>query len=189
MTFLAFLGIYLGIFLPKLLHTNGFLIGNAGVDYYAEVHTTQLNSYCHTLGMPFTIYGILLWLPMLFKLHWKRYIDIQKILYYMYMTHYIIMDVKIGLLIAFIYWYPLQYSIKKIEYTFQHIKNKSIKCVNEYGYLRLVVFIEGFMISMIALLLQEVIGHWLSGDPQSRIEAIPNAIIYAIYYSVYHIFT
>jgi hypothetical protein len=44
------------------------------------------------------------------------------------------------------------------------------------------------MIAVIALTLQEVLGHWLSGDPQSRVEAIPNAILYAMYYSVSHIF-
>ena len=50
-------------------------------DYYAEVHTKPLNSYCHTIGMPFTIYGMLLWIPMIFERDYKDYKKIQQFLY------------------------------------------------------------------------------------------------------------
>ena len=43
----------------------GVLHNNEGVDYYAEVHTTRWNAYIHTIGMPFTIHGMLLWIPSL----------------------------------------------------------------------------------------------------------------------------
>ena len=45
-----------GIIIPIFLHYNGFYIGESGVDYYAEVHTTKLNSVISsrssTLGSP-----------------------------------------------------------------------------------------------------------------------------------------
>lgn len=182
------LGILLGITVPKILHSNGALIGQAGVDYYAEVHTNALNSYCHTIGMPFTIYGMLLWIPMLFKLNYKKYIAIQNVLYSMYMTHYTIMNWKMGSIISLVYSMPLYYAEKRIKNTFGFTRNKPVDTVKEYNYLRILVFVEGLMVSIGALVFQEIIGHWLSGDPLSRAEAVPNAIMYAVYYSVYHIF-
>jgi len=44
-----------------------------------------------------------------------------------------------------------------------------------------VMFGMGF--STTALVIQEVVGHKMGGDPPSRIEGIPNAILYAIYFS------
>ena len=37
------------------------------------------------------------------------------------------------------------------------------------------------------IIFQEVIGHTIGGDDQSRLEAIPNAIVYAMHYSISHI--
>ena len=34
--------------------------------------------------------------------------------------------------------------------------------------------------------LQEVFGHYIGGDAPSRVEAIPNAILYAPFYSISH---
>ena len=181
---LNFIGFVLGIFLPKILNYNNILIGEKGIEYYAEVHTTTLNSYCHSIGMPFTIYGMLLCIPMLFKLKYKKYIEIQNMLYIMYMTHYITINFKIGLIISLLYSLPLYFSHKKIKEYFYNIE---IYKVNEYNYARFVLFIQGLMISTAALVFQEIFGHWLSGDPPSRLEAVPNAIIYAMYYSVSHI--
>ena len=44
----------------------------------------------------------------------------------------------------------------------------------------------GFSISFIALVFQEIAGHYYGGDDPSRLEAIPNAIIYAMYFSFSH---
>ncbi len=38
-----------------------------------------------------------------------------------------------------------------------------------------------------SLVIQESIGHYIGGDPPSRPEAVPNAIVYACYYSVNHL--
>ena len=104
-------GITAGIAIPNVLYYSGVLIGNRGVAYYAEVHTTALNSYCHTIGMPFFIYGTLLWLPMLVNTdNYKIYLDIQQFFYSAYMTHYILIDATIGLTTSIVYAVPLYYA-------------------------------------------------------------------------------
>ena len=80
------------------------------------------------------------------------------------MTHYILINKYIGLLTSIYYYIPLYLSR------------------NQLG------FKKGILISTTALTIQELFGHWLSGDDPSRLEAIPNAIIYAIYFSVSHFF-
>jgi len=167
---LTIVGMYLGYFMPFILQNIFQLkIGQEGVDYYAEVHTTFLNSMIHTIYMPFTIYGILLFIPPVFRLDHDNAKKLQYVLYIMYMTHYILIDSTIGLYIALYYSIPLY---------FARLTYNKIKC----NY-----FINGLAIATCALLVQEVHGHWYSGDPLSRFEGIPNAIIYAMYYSVSHI--
>ena len=114
---------------------------------------------------------MLLWIPKVFNLNINNSIKLQNLLYTFYMTHYFILNYKIGLLTSLYYYIPLYYASKKylLEY-------------NNY------VPIKGFFISFMSLTIQEVFGHWLGGDNPSRIEAIPNAILYAMYYSVHHLF-
>lgn len=165
------LGIPLGIILPYILSYNDILLGIDAVNYYGEVHTSYLNSMVHTIFMPFTVYGILLWIPKVFNLNIRNAVNFQKLAYVTYMTHYIILDYKIGLLTTLYYYLPLYYANQKylIDY-------------NKY------VPIKGFCISFISLTIQEIFGHWLGGDDPSRVEAIPNAILYSMYYSVWHLF-
>lgn len=59
----------LGLVSHHVLHVLSMKTGLEGVNYYAEVHQSKWNSYIHTLGMPFTIYGMLLWIPALCGLH------------------------------------------------------------------------------------------------------------------------
>lgn len=166
----SFAGIYIGYVIPFILeHFFKFNIGHDGVEYYSEVHTTNLNSIIHTIYMPFTIYGMLLWIPQVFQLNNNNSKKLQWFLYLMYMTHYIIINNIIGLYIAIYYSIPLY---------FARLTYDNIKC----NY-----FINGIIISTISLFIQESIGHWYSGDPPSRLEAIPNAIIYAMYFSISHL--
>ena len=182
-------GMSTGIIVPHILSLCGAAIGQSGVDYYAEIHTKPLNSYCHTIGMPFTIYGMLLWIPVLFNLSNRQYINIQKFLYTSYMTHYIFMDYAIGGATAVVYSVPLYYARKKMNSTFLYLENNgSDKHSTVWEYARMHLFIKGLMVSSGALILQECLGHWLSGDQASRAEAVPNAILYAMYYSISHIF-
>ena len=151
--------------------SNYMLVGIPGVNYYAEAHLTLWNSYVHTVFMTFTTYGMLLWIPRIFTSNYNDGIKIQQFFYTAYMTHYIIINPFIGTLVSLLYYYPLFYA--KYDY--------NIKIMYP--------FTHGLFVSVIALAIQEVFGHWLSGDPPSRIEAVPNAILYAMYYSVSHLLT
>lgn len=167
---LTIIGTYLGYFIPYILQNIfQFKIGQEGVDYYAEVHITYLNSIIHTIYMPFTIYGMLLWIPQVFQLDNINSKKLQYVLYLIYMLHYILIDSTIGFYIALYYSIPLY---------FARLTYDKIKC----NYL-----VNGLAISTFTLLIQEVYGHWYSGDPPSRLEGIPNAMIYAIYYSISHL--
>lgn len=55
--------ICVAIIMPFILNLFGILVGQNGVDYYGEVHMTFHNCIVHTIFMPFTIYGMLLWVP------------------------------------------------------------------------------------------------------------------------------
>ena len=181
------MGAVMGAILPSILSYSGVYIGERGVKYYAEVHTKPLNSYCHTIGMPFTIYGMLLWIPMIFNRSYKDYIKIQQFLYFFYMTHYILIDYTIGGTVAAVYAVPVYYANLQTKKIFKSITYENPQHKSTHDYFRLTFFVKGLMISTAALLFQEGFGHWLSGDPASRLEGIPNAILYAMYYSVSHL--
>ena len=87
----------------------GILHHNEGVNYYAEVHTTRWNAYIHTIGMPFTIYGMLLWIPSLLCNSSYDAKRLQKSLYIMYMSHYLIINAYITLGIMIMYIGPYNY--------------------------------------------------------------------------------
>ena len=81
------------------------------------------------------------------------------------------MDLLTGVIVAICY-FPSQ------ELAMEHMMNsKNILKTSLYG----------FSVATLALTIQEVFGHWLCGDPPSRIEAIPNAIWHAGYYSIWHL--
>ena len=168
------LSICIGITFPYLLnYFNGNLIGYDGIEYYGQVHLSFWNSLIHTIFMPITIYGMLLWIPAVFTRN--RFIanDIQLCMYLIYMSHYIFsLNWFVGICIAFYYLIPLNYGM--FSYSLP--------------YSRLQFFGSGICISTTALVIQEVFGHYIGGDQASRFEAVPNAIMYAMYYSVSHIF-
>ena len=41
------------------------MLDKRGVDYYVEAHLTRWNARVHSIGMFFTVFGILQWLPTL----------------------------------------------------------------------------------------------------------------------------
>jgi uncharacterized membrane protein YGL010W len=141
----------------------GMKYNKKGIEYYAEVHTTKQNVITHVVGMPFTIYGILLWIPTL--LWWWTAWKIQIGLYLLYLGHYIRIDFQTSLYFTIMYIPSIILSITNYVPGF-------------YG------FLKGFTISTASLVFQEYVGHYLGNDPPSRLEAIPNAIVYAIYFSV-----
>jgi uncharacterized membrane protein YGL010W len=167
--------IILGLAVPIYLEKMGMSIGNMGIEYYGEVHPSYHNAMIHTIFMPITILGMLLWIPRvavyipLIGIKNSDSFFIQRAIYIMYMTHYITINFLMGIMLMIVYMSPLI---------------GSILYYNHRGYqyaLR-----DGLVLSVGALAVQEVFGHYLSGDPMSRIEAIPNAILYAVYFSGGH---
>ena len=144
--------------------------GKKGYEYYGEVHQSKFNCYMHTIGMPFTIYGITQWLPTLFFASPKNCIKFIQNLYYIYLTHYLSIDWKVAVLYSIIYT-PIVV-ISSMNHHYGTMGDR---------------FKRGLIISTLSLLFQEGVGHWYGGDDQSRLEAIPNAILYAKYYSLYHL--
>ena len=120
-----------------------------------------------------------LWIPQVFDTSFNQAIDIQTFLYYMFMTHYISINWKMGLLISIYYAIPRYLAFET------YINNSSLK-KEEF---KIKMFKQGLIYSTGALIIQEYFGHYLTDDPASRLDAIPNAILYAMYYSISHIFT
>ena len=43
--------------------------------------------------------------------------------------------------------------------------------------------LKGVGISTMSLLIQEFIGHYIGGDNPSRLEAVPNAVMYSVFFA------
>ena len=157
------------------------LTGQPGVEYYGEAHLSKWNSFMHTIGMPFTIHGMLLWIPSLLKLKPSKAEALQRNLYYLYGGYYVMINRYIALLYYILYYIVVEQSIIKYSNLYSRIGYR-----NDDVYFD--IFKRGILISVGALAFQEVIGHYIGGDIASRIEAIPNAIIHAKYFALYHIF-
>ena len=132
----------------------------------------------HTIGMPFTFYGISCWVPALLSmirlLSKHNQSKMQLSVWYIYIIHYMTIDLKRALLCIMFYLYPAYRAYKKTTNETPTISNFKL-------------FLHGFVISFLSLLFQETIGHYMGGDMPSRPEGVFNAILYSIIYSTYHI--
>ena len=165
------LAVFLGSEMDYFMRSANILTLQEGVDHYEEAHYSKWNCYMHTLGMPFTIYGLAIFLPALFKLTYEKAILFRTSLLLFYLAHYMQIDLKIGLMTYIFFSIPAI----RANYTYDE-KRRSW------------MLLKGFIISFSALSFQEYFGHYLGGDIASRGESVPNAIMYAMYFSVYHIF-
>ena len=171
---------FLGLYLSDILKLCGILSGKKGIKYYAEAHLSKWNSWMHTIGMPFTFYGISCWVPALLSIIriLSKYdqSNMQLSVWYVYIIHYMTIDVKRALLCIIFYVYPAYRAYKKTtnetsKSTFSNFK----------------LFLHGFIISFLSLLFQETVGHYIGGDIPSRPEGVLNAILYSVIFSTYHI--
>ena len=150
-----------------LCHMLGVYYGKKGVKYYSEVHIKKQNIIVHVIGMPFTIYGMTLWLPALaeYALEYDPLLTrLCLYLYYNGLYSYISLDDCV--------YFNFMYFPAVLLSTFYYVGG-------------LYDIIWGLSISTIALVFQEVVGHNMSGDPPSRPEAVLNAILYAMYFSAH----
>lgn len=165
-----------------------------GVQYYGEVHHSYWNSVVHTLFMPFTMLGMYLWVPALFNLNESKSLILKWRVMLLYIGLYSRISIFNTIAIIAVYYFPYVYStvvyndlykygffnlLLVDEYYLQNKKiiNNGKKCL-----------LFGIAISFTSLFIQETIGHYLGGDEPSRIEAVPNAVLYAVFYSVSHLF-
>ena len=166
-------GIIMGVLTGPVFSILGIFTGDKAIDYYAEVHQSKWNSVVHTVGMPFTYYGLLLCVAPLFGMNLENTLLLQMFFYSYFISYYLSLNPIVGMLVAICYL-PSQISAM---YFYSHSLN------------RIGVIIYGGVIAFIALAVQEIFGHWLGGDKPSRIEGIPNAIWHAGYYSIWHLVT
>jgi hypothetical protein len=160
-----------GLLLHNILNSFGVLVLQEGVEHYREAHYSKLNCYVHTIGMPFTVLGLSIFISGIFKLTNSQAVVFRNATLLVYLSHYMQINFIIGVstyLLFYIATIPLLY-IYNEKYRFK-------------------MMLYGFIMSFVALSFQEYFGHYLGGDIPSRFESIPNAILYAMYFSVYHIF-
>jgi len=144
---------------------------NKGVEYYAEVHISRWNSMIHTICMPITMFGMYLCVPAMLNMSVKQAHIMMQYVFLMYMVHYMKINFYIASIWLIIYGLTANLSAYVYEKRANNKKN--------------IVF-YGLFYAITALFIQETIGHYLGGDKPSRIEAIPNAIVYAQYYAISH---
>ena len=166
----SILGMLSGSILTPIFDLFKFRNGIDGLHYYGEVHRSKFNSCIHTIGMPFVMYGMNLWIPALLMMNYINAMKMQQYFYFVYITHYISIDTKAGLITAAVYSIPALYANNLYRITDGE---------NMLSY--------GLWISTLFLVFQEFVGHYFSCDKQSRWSAIPNAIMYAEYYSIFHL--
>jgi uncharacterized membrane protein YGL010W len=165
------ISVFLGSNMDYFMKKANILTLQEGVDHYEEAHYSKWNCYMHTIGMPFTVYGLALFLPALFKLTYKKAIIFRTSVLLFYLAHYVYIDLYIGFLTYILF------SLAAIRANYTYNEKR-----------RYWMLMKGFLISFSALSFQEYFGHYLGGDIASRAESVPNAIMYAMYFSVYHIF-
>ena len=148
------------------------LVGEKAVKYYEEAHLTKWNAMVHTIFMPASMYGMLLWIPAFFNLKPKMAKLLIYFIYYFYFGHYTKVN-YVGAMLYFIQYYvSVRFAIKKWT---SRSKPTNLKMLT-----------NGLTISTVGLGLQEVLGHWWGGDIPSRPEGIPNAMLYAMYFASTH---
>jgi len=154
-------GFVAGLVAPML----GLRSGQAAVNYYAEVHTQPLNSKIHAIFMPLVMLGMFLWIPAM--LHLQKFASEMRVFtIFFYFGLYLPIDPGVAMTFAMIHLGMFVIAqLYNPKYTIRH----------------------GLFLSLTALVIQELFGHFLSGDPASRLEAIPNAIGFAPFFASAHL--
>jgi uncharacterized membrane protein YGL010W len=162
----------LGLLFRYIQSIFGMRNGQDGVNYYAEVHQSKWNSYIHTIFMLGTMCGNFVWIPALLRLNDITAFILTTNVCIFYLGLYIAISPSIAMVTVLYYAPAFVYA--------------SIRYLEFHSYKRR--FLWGLAVASISLIIQEIVGHYLGGDLPSRVEAIPNAILYAPFYSVSHMF-
>jgi len=118
-------------------------------------------------------------------------------MYFTYGGHYLRINLFIAIVYFIFYYFPLKQGIRDYSLTYSGNVDSIKKKRDDVNSTTLVkrekqtynkLLLQGLGISTAALVFQEIAGHWYGGDILSRWEAIPNAIVYAKYFSLHHLF-
>ena len=166
-------------------------------------HIYHRGMHGYTCMMPFSVYGILLWVPALLRLNPNYARQLIWFLYYVWGGHYYDMN-KLGALMYFcMYWYTVNKAVENYRLDYEKIaygEEKKIECSSprvNHDYNALANKIntkatwyllkKGLLYSTLGLTFQEGFGHWLNCDIPSRPKAVVNAIVYYMYFSSTHV--
>ena len=164
--------------------SNFMLVGDEAISYYAEAHLSPWNSCIHTIVMPYSMYGMLFWLSSLFNLNPLYAKKMMWCLYTLFIGHYYRFNKMGTLLYCLLYFNTVRKASIEYKKNYTEIILKENISTNRYfNKVQYYLFVKGFFISFCGLLFQEIVGHWIGGDIASRPEAVPNAIVYAMYFS------
>ena len=168
------LSLIFGLLATPVMNFFNMKNGVEGILYYEEVHTQFFNKLIHCLFIPITLYGILMWFPLLWVSSKYMANKLRNMMFIFYISHYMTFNIHRSILVIF-YAYPSLYYSRKFN------------CFYKGSY-RYQTITAGLIVMFMALGTQEYFGHYLGGDAPSRFEAIPNAIIYAPYFGINGLF-
>lgn len=149
----------------------GLYFGEEGYNVYKDMHHSSINISLHGLFMPFVVYGILWGLPVIWSSNGRQAHNYAVVVYLMYAVYYLSFDFWGGLLTAGFYapaviWFP------------------NWKDTHQGGSIARICSIAFVM----ALAIQEFIGHWIFENTTSDFSIVPTSITIAPLFGVRALF-
>lgn len=141
-----------------------FKFGAAGYELYKTIHMNPMNQMVHGIGMPFVALATFIGIPALFGFYRHDALVVSSNIYSIYLLYYLLFDVSGAVVSGVIYFVPL---IIAGLY------------VNHSPYFRWRNVFMSLCILVVALGVQEYVGHTLYEQKNSIIEHIPNSIAIA----------
>ena len=176
-------------------------IGNEAIDYYAEAHLYKWNAVIHTVGMPFTACGLVQLTSGILNLRRETAKQFSLAVYLLYGGHYaLLFPIQPVITYYALYSIPLYLAFKSYDKLCKSTlerqgnsnqMNTSLTTTitsSFSNWFNLPLIYNALTICIPSLICQEVIGHYIGGDIPSRPEGVLNAIVYAMYFSVSHLF-
>jgi hypothetical protein len=176
-------------------------IGDEAIDYYAEAHLYKWNAVIHTIGMPFTACGLIQLASGVLNLRRETAKQFSLAIYLLYGGHYaLLFPTKPVIAYYALYSIPLYLAFKSYDKLCKSTlerrgnsnqMNTSLTTTitsSFSNWFNLHLIYNALTICIPSLICQEAIGHYFGGDIPSRSEGVLNAIVYAMYFSVSHLF-
>lgn len=176
-------------------------IGDEAIDYYAEAHLYKWNAVIHTIGMPFTACGLIQLASGILNLRRETAKQFSLAVYLLYGGHYaLLFPTKPVITYYVLYSIPLYLAFKRYDKLCKskferqgsnsHLSTSLTTTITASfsNWFNLPLIYNALTICIPSLICQEVVGHYFAGDIPSRSEGVLNAIIYAMYFSVSHLF-